>query len=650
MYGLADELGIYICDETNAESHIGATSSNIPSGYPIWNTSVMDRTQNMVERDKNHPSVVIWSLGNEATYQVYNMDENYCFYNSTQWILERDPSRIRKYERDNRYTKGDRKKSMVDIYSSQYWGVDSVKSQVTNTGNKLPYIQSEYAHAMGNALGNFKEYWDIFRNYPNAQGGFIWDFVDQSCHWKNKDGVSIYGYGGDFNKYDASDNNFNDNGLISPDRVPNPHAYEVAYFYQDIWTTPADLAKGEINIFNEYFFRDLSAYYMEWQLLANGEVVQTGIVSDLKVAPQQTVKVQIPFDTKNICPCKELLLNVSYKLKAAETLLPAGTTIAYDQLSIRDYKAPELKLENQQASNLPVIVPTILDNDRNFLIVKGENFSMDFNKHNGYLCRYDVNGMQLMEDGSALTPNFWRAPTDNDFGAGLQRKYAAWKNPELKLTSLKHAIENDQAVVRAEYDMKSIGGTLSLTYTINNKGAVKVTQKMAADKSKKVSDMFRFGMQMRMPVNFNEIEYYGRGPGENYADRNHAAMLGKYRQTVEEQFYPYIRPQETGTKTDIRWWRLLNISGNGLQFVSSAPFSASALNYTIESLDDGDGKDQRHSPEVEKADFTNFCIDKAQTGLACVNSWGAIPLEKYRLPYQDYELSFIMTPVYHKIK
>jgi beta-galactosidase len=424
----------------------------------------------------------------------------------------------------------------------------------------------------------------------------------------------------------------------------------VAYFYQDIWTTPADLAKSEINIFNENFFRDLSSYYLEWQLLADGEVVQTGIVPDLKVAPQQTVKVQIPFDTKNICPCKELLLNVNYKLKAAETLLPAGTTIAYEQLSIRDYKAPELKLENRQASNLAITVPGILDNDQNYLIVKGENFSMDFNRHNGYLCRYDVNGMQMMEDGSELTPNFWRAPTDNDFGAGLQRKYAVWKNPTLKLTSLKHAIENDQAVIRAEYDMKSIGGKLFLTYIVNNKGAVKVTQKMVADKSKKVSEMFRFGMQMRTPANFNEIEYYGRGPIENYADRNNAAKLGKYRQTVEEQFYPYIRPQETGTKTDIRWWRLLNISGNGLQFVSEAPFSASALNYTIESLDDGEGKDQRHSPEVEKANFTNFCIDKAQTGLACVNSWGAIPLEKYRLPYQDYEFSFIMSPVSHKLK
>ena len=417
-----------------------------------------------------------------------------------------------------------------------------------------------------------------------------------------------------------------------------------------IWTTPADLSKGEINIYNENFFRDLSTYYLEWQLLANGEVVQNGIVSDLNVAPQQTVKLQLPFDTKNICPCKELLLNVSYKLKAAETLLPAGETIAYDQMSIRDYKAPELKLENKQSSNIAVVVPTFQTNDYNYLIVSGEDFTLEFNKHNGYLCRYDVNGIQLMEDGTALTPNFWRAPTDNDFGAGLQHRYGAWKHPELKLTSLKHDIENEQAVIRAEYDMKSIGGKLFLTYIINNKGAVKVTQKMEADKSKKISEMFRFGMQLRMPVTFNEVEYYGRGPGENYADRNHGAMIGKYRQTVEEQFYPYIRPQETGTKTDVRWWNLLNISGNGLQFVADAPFSASALNYTIESLDDGAGKDQRHSPEVEKANFTNFCIDKAQTGLACVNSWGAIPLEKYRLPYQDYEFSFIMNPIYHKLK
>ena len=437
--------------------------------------------------------------------------------------------------------------------------------------------------------------------------------------------------------------------MISPDRAPNPHAYEVGYFYQNIWTTPADIAKGEINIYNENFFRDLSGYYLEWQLLADGEVLQTGIVSDLKVSPQETAKLQLPLDIENIPSGTELLLNVSYKLKSAETLLAAGTTIAYNQLSIRGYKAPELSLKNKRSSNIAITVPDFQDNDWKYLIVNGENFTIEFNKHTGYLCRYDVNDMPLMENGSALTPNFWRAPTDNDFGAKLQNKYAVWKNPDLKLISLKHAIENSQAVVRAEYDMKAVDGKLFLTYTINNTGTVKVTQKMIADKSKKVSDMFRFGLQLRMPVTFTEIEYYGRGPGENYADRNNAAMIGKYRQTVEEQFYPYIRPQETGTKTDVRWWRLLDISGRGLQFVADAPFSASALNYTIESLDDGAGKDQRHSSEVEKSDFTNFCIDKVQMGLACVNSWGALPLEKYRLPYQDYEFSFIMSPVFHKI-
>ena len=635
-YDLCDKYGIYVIAEANVESHGMGYGEATLAKNPSFKQAHLERNQRNVQRGFNHPSIIFWSLGNEAG-DGPNFEACY------KWIKAEDPSRACQYEQAGL-------KEHTDIFCPMYYGYEGMEKYGQRTDATKPLIQCEYAHAMGNSQGGFKEYWDIIRKYPKYQGGFIWDFVDQSCHWKNKDGVDIYGYGGDFNKYDGSDNNFCDNGLISPDRVPNPHAYEVGYFYQNIWTTVADLAKGEINIFNENFFRDLSAYYMEWKLLANGEVVQTGIVSDLKVAPQQTVKVQLPFDTKNICPCKELLLNVSYKLKAAETLLPAGTTIAYDQLSIRDYKAPELKLENQQTSNVAVIVPTIQDNDRNYLIVNGEDFTLEFNKHNGYLCRYDVNGMQLMEDGSLLTPNFWRAPTDNDYGAGLQNRYAAWKNPVLKLTSLKHAIEDEQAVVRAEYDMQSIGGKLFLTYTINNLGAVKVNQKMVADKSKKVSEMFRFGMQFRMPLAFNEIEYYGRGPVENYSDRNHAAMLGKYRQTVKEQFYPYIRPQETGTKTDIRWWRLLNIGGNGLQFVSDAPFSASALNYTIESLDDGAGKDQRHSPEVEKANFTNFCIDKAQTGLACVNSWGAIPLEKYRLPYQDYELSFIMTPVYHKLK
>ena len=633
-YDLCDQYGIYVVAEANIESHGMGYGKETLAKNPSYKKAHMERNQRNVQRGYNHPSIIFWSLGNEAGYGP-NFEQCYT------WIKNEDKTRAVQYEQagTNEFT---------DIFCPMYYDYDACKKYSEGNIDK-PLIQCEYAHAMGNSQGGFKEYWDLIRKYPKYQGGFIWDFVDQSNHWKNKDGIDIYGYGGDFNKYDASDNNFNDNGLISPDRRPNPHAHEVGYFYQSIWTTPGDLSKGEIKVYNENFFRDLSAYYMEWQLLANGEVMQTGVVQDLNVAPQQTATLKLNLNTEKVCPCKELLLNVTYKLKAAETLMPAGSTVAYDQLTIRPYTAKALELKNQKASNLDIVVPVIKDNDHNYLIVEGENFIIEFNKHNGYLSRYEADGMQLLNPGAQLTPNFWRAPTDNDYGAGLQHRYAVWKNPGLKLTSLKQSIENEQAIVQAEYEMKAVKGKLFLTYVINNEGAVKVTQKMEAGKEEKVSDMFRFGMQMQMPENFNEVEYYGRGPVENYADRNHSTLIGKYRQTVAEQFYPYIRPQETGTKTDLRWWRVLNISGNGLQFVGGAPFSASALNYSIESLDDGVQKDQRHSPEVAKAPFTNLCIDKVQMGLGCVNSWGTLPLEKYRVPYQDYEFSFILTPVRHKV-
>ena len=633
-YDLCDQYGIYVVAEANIESHGMGYGKETLAKNPSYKKAHMERNQRNVQRGYNHPSIIFWSLGNEAGYGP-NFEQCYT------WIKNEDKTRAVQYEQagTNEFT---------DIFCPMYYDYDACKKYSEGNIDK-PLIQCEYAHAMGNSQGGFKEYWDLIRKYPKYQGGFIWDFVDQSNHWKNKDGIDIYGYGGDFNKYAASDNNFNDNGLISPDRRPNPHAHEVGYFYQSIWTTPGDLSKGEIKVYNENFFRDLSAYYMEWQLLANGEVMQTGVVQDLNVAPQQTATLKLNLNTEKICPCKELLLNVTYKLKAAETLMPAGSTVAYDQLTIRPYTAKALELKNQKASNLDIVVPVIKDNDHNYLIVEGENFIIEFNKHNGYLSRYEADGMQLLNPGAQLTPNFWRAPTDNDYGAGLQHRYAVWKNPGLKLTSLKQSIENEQAIVQAEYEMKAVKGKLFLTYVINNEGAVKVTQKMEAGKEEKVSDMFRFGMQMQMPENFNEVEYYGRGPVENYADRNHSTLIGKYRQTVAEQFYPYIRPQETGTKTDLRWWRVLNISGNGLQFVGDAPFSASALNYSIESLDDGVQKDQRHSPEVAKAPFTNLCIDKVQMGLGCVNSWGTLPLEKYRVPYQDYEFSFILTPVRHKV-
>ena len=633
-YDLCDQYGIYVVAEANIESHGMGYGEKTLAKNPSYKKAHLERNQRNVQRGFNHPSIIFWSLGNEAG-DGPNFEQCY------QWIKAEDPSRACQYEQA-------RQKDHTDIFCPMYYGYEGMEKYGQRTDATKPLIQCEYAHAMGNSQGGFKEYWDLIRKYPNLQGGFIWDFVDQSCRWKGKDGVMIYAYGGDFNRFDASDNNFCDNGLISPDRVPNPHMYEVGHFYQNIWTTPADLSKGEVNVFNENFFRDLSAYYMEWQVLKDGKIIRTGRVDDLKVAPQETAKITL--NIGKTCTCKEWLLNVFYKLKNREGLLPAGFTVAKNQLTLNDYKAPSMDLKNVETTNVATVVPQIIDNQYHYLIVKGNNFVAEFNKQNGYLSKYAVDGTEMLKEGAALTPNFWRAPTDNDMGAGLQNKYAAWKNPGLKLVSLNSKTENDQIVVNAEYDMKNVSAKLYLTYVINNEGAIKVTQKMTADKNATVSPMFRFGMQMQMPKCFETVEYYGRGPVENYSDRNHSTDLGIYRQSVNEQFYSYIRPQETGTKTDIRWWKQLNAGGNGLKVVGDAPFSASALHYTICSLDDGEQKDQRHSPEVQKADLTNLIIDKAQMGLGCVNSWGALPLPQYMLPYGDYEFTFILTPVKHQIE
>ena len=629
-YDLCDEYGIYVVAEANIESHGMGYGDETLAKNPLFAKAHLERNQRNVQRGYNHPSIIFWSLGNEAGFGP-NFEACY------KWIKAEDKTRAVQYEQagTNEYT---------DIFCPMYYSYESCENYSKGNIDK-PLIQCEYAHAMGNSQGGFKEYWDLVRKYPKYQGGFIWDFVDQSARWYTKDGKEFYGYGGDFNRYDASDNNFQNNGLISPDRVPNPHAHEVGYIYQNIWVKPVDLQKGEISIYNENFFRDLSDFYAEWQLLANGEVLQSGIINDLKVGPQQTVNQKLNYTLDNICPCKEVLLNVAFKLKNTETLLPAGFAVAQQQLSVREYKAPENLLTEKKIAHDYTPTPVVEDNDSYYLIVKGENFHIDFERRSGYLSLYDVNGLSILDEGAQLTPNFWRAPTDNDMGAGLQKKYLAWKNPEIKLTSLEHATENGLVVVTAKYDMPTVSAKLTLTYQINKEGAIEVTQSMTTDKNAKVSNMFRFGMRAALNKNLSNIQYYGRGPIENYADRNNSTNIGKYAQTVDEQFYSYIRPQETGTKTDIRWWNQTNKGGNGIQLVGKTPFSASALHYTMESLDDGLEKGQRHSELVPQTDCVNFCIDKVQMGLGCVNSWGALPLDKYMVPYQDYEFTFVIKPI-----
>jgi hypothetical protein len=628
-YDLCDRYGLYVVAEANVESH-GIGGHKTLAKNPLFAKAHLERNQRNVQRNYNHPSIIFWSLGNEAGFGP-NFEACYT------WIKNEDKTRAVQYEQasTNEFT---------DVYCPMYQDYESNKKYCEGDIEK-PLIQCEYTHAMGNSVGGFKEYWDLIRKYPKYQGGFIWDFVDQSLHWKNKEGISFYAYGGDWSPYDASDNNFMDNGLISPDRKPNPHMYEVGHFYQSIWSTPADLESGIINVYNENFFRDLSAYYVEWELLADGEAIRKGVVDNLDVAPQQTGIVRLGYAADDICWDKEILLNILFKLRKAETLLPAGHIVSRNQLVVQHYKNPEWSIDNVKGSKTRTDAPAIRDNDVNFLIVEGENFRLDFDKHDGYLCRYEMKGMQLMEEGGKLKPNFWRAPTDNDLGAGLQMKYAAWKNTGIYLNKMEHMVVDNLVRIDAEYTMDAVKAKLYLTYVINNEGAVKVTQRMVVDQSAEISDLFRFGMQMQLPQELEQISYYGRGPGENYSDRNHATFLGKYQQNVSSQFYFYIRPQENGTKTDIRWWKQTDWGGNGLKFVADTPCSMSALHYTIESLDDGEQKDQRHSEFVPRVDYVNLCIDKVQMGVGGVNSWGALPLEEYRLPYKDYEFSFLLLPL-----
>lgn len=634
FYELCDKYGIYIVAEANLESTGMGYNKNSLTDDPEYALCYLERNTRNLERSFNHPSVIFWSLGNESAMGV-NMETCY-----TE-LKKMDSSRPVQYER----AKGT---EFTDIYAPMYDNYEKNIEYCEDATKTQPLIQCEYAHAMGNSQGGFKEYLDLMRKYPKYQGGFIWDFVDQSNRWTDRHGVEIFGYGGDYNRYDKSDNNFLNNGVISPDRNLNPHADEVKYYYQSIWSTAKDLKKGVISIYNENFFRNLSDYSLEWEILSNGVVVERGTISDLDVEPQQTRDITLGYDASKLCPKSELLLNLNYRLKSRDMLLEAGESVAKEQLVIAPYEFAELDLQNVAKSNIAVAEPTIKTNDKTYLIVEGEGFQIDFTRKSGFISRFNYFGNELIDLDSDIRPNFWRAPTDNDLGARTNKSYRKWLNPTFKLNSLKGEAKDGMAKVVAQYTIVETNTALTMTYIVNNLGEVQLSQAMVADKSQEQSNIYRFGLKMQMPKSFSTIDYYGRGPVENYSDRKNSAHIGHYTQKVEDQYYPYIRPQESGTKSDVRWWRVLDVKGLGLEFISDAPFSASALDYTIESLDDGLEKDQRHSSQVEKSNLTNVSIDKIQMGLGCVNSWSALPLPEYMVPYDDYTLNLIIRPVTHK--
>lgn len=645
-YDLCDKYGLYVVAEANQESHGFQYGDDAAAKKPEFAKQIMERNQHNVSMFYNHPSIVTWSLGNETV-----MGDN--FLKAYKWIKEQDKTRPVQYEQA-------RRGEGTDIFCPMYYPVAASEKYAKDPNSPMPLIQCEYNHTMGNSGGNLSDYWDLIRKYPILQGGFDWDFVDQALHRNIVKPMSIlpykmnneelrkieYCYGGDYNKYDPSDNNFNCNGIIGPDRQMNPHAYEVAYQYQNIWAKMVNAETGEVSVHNENFFRDLSNYALAWSLEEDGVETQNGTIADLDVPAQQTKNFTIPYDKSKI-KGKEVFLNIDFRLKEAEPLLTAGQVMAYAQLPVVTKQACCGDCSKMLAQGHGKKKMKLAAKKDNVVAVTTPNLTFKIDRSTGLISEYAYNGKSLLGEGGTLKPNFWRAPTDNDMGAGLQKKFKAWKNPQMNLKNIevKKDKKTNSVTILTSFDMPEVQGQMDITYVVfANTGAVKVTEDFKATEGAKVSDMFRFGMLMQMPYTMEKSNYYGRGPIENYSDRKDCMRIGVYTDDADNQYFPYIRPQESGTKSDIRWWKQTDATGLGLQVKSCTPFYASAIHFDTEELDDGDDKEQRHSFDLKKSKFTNLFLDAAHMGVGGENSWGAWPLEKYRVHYGNKTFTFTLIP------
>ena len=645
-YDLCDKYGLYVVAEANQESHGFQYGDDAAAKKPEFAKQIMERNQHNVSMFYNHPSIITWSMGNETV-----MGDN--FIQAYKWVKSQDKTRPVQYEQA-------RRGEGTDIFCPMYYPVSACEKYAKDPNSPMPLIQCEYNHTMGNSGGNLSDYWNLVRKYPIFQGGFDWDFVDQALHRKIVKPMSIlpykmnneelrkieYTYGGDYNKYDPSDNNFNCNGIIGPDRQLNPHAYEVAYQYQNIWAKMVSAEAGQVSVYNENFFRDLSNYALAWSLEEDGVETQNGTIADLDVPAQQTRTFTIPYDRSKITG-KEVFLNIDFRLKNAEPLLTAGQVVAYAQLPVVTKQACEGDCSKMLAEGHGKKKMKLAAKKDNVIAVTTPNLTFKLDRTTGLISEYAYNGKSMLGEGGTLKPNFWRAPTDNDMGANLQKKFKVWKNPQMNLKNIdvKKDKKANTVTIVTSFDMPEVQGQMDITYLVfANTGAVKVTEDFKATEGAKVSDMFRFGMLLQMPYSMEKSTYYGRGPIENYSDRKDCMRIAIYNDDADNQYFPYIRPQESGTKSDIRWWKQTDATGLGLQVKSCAPFYASALHFDTEELDDGDEKEQRHSFDLKKSKFTNLFLDAAHMGVGGENSWGAWPLEKYRVHYGNKTFNFVLIP------
>ena len=652
-YDLCDEYGIYLTAESNLESHGMGYGEGTLAKRADFEKAHIERQEGNVHSFKNHPSIIVWSLGNEAGYGP-NFEKAY------DWVKATDKTRPCQFEQAGQNGK-------TDIFCPMYYDYRGCEAY-SKGDNPRPLIQCEYAHAMGNSMGGFKEYWELIRKYPKYQGGYIWDFVDQGMRDKSPiTGRTIFTYGGDYGKYPASDYNFNCNGIIAPDRRLNPHAYEVQYYYQNVWITDKGLKDGQLEIYNENFFKTLDDLELVWFLGGAGNhghhrdgmpagltYGHGGTIDISGIQPQQRKIIKDEKLQQTIAKMsghhgdQELLLNFYFKSKNGAPLIEKGQVLAKQQFCINEYKYPALTAEANNEWSM-VNGQWSKEETNTYVKLSAAGTDLYIGKRTGWIDYITVDGQDMLQFRESITPEFWRAPTDNDYGAGLQRRFATWKNPQMRLKSL--TVDDGSPVITAIFDMPDQKATLEMTYTLtvdDGSPVVIIREHMTTDKDAKVSELFRYGMQLQMPKQYDQVKYYGRGPVENYIDRNSSEFIGLYSNKVQDEYFEYVRPQESGNHTDVRWFSVIDSNGNGLQFYSNAPMEASALPYTNDQIDDGMHKDKawgHHSGDLIPSGHTSVHIQQRQLGLGCVNSWGAWPREEYRLPYKDYDFTFAIKPV-----
>jgi beta-galactosidase len=625
-YRLCDYYGIFIVDEANIESHgLGYGPRNV-ANFPEWREAHFDRVRRMLERDKNHPCVIVWSMGNECSNGTV-------FPEIYAWLKERDPSRPVQFEQAH-------EADNTDIVCPMYPSIDYMKRYAARTDVTRPFIMCEYAHAMGNSSGNFQEYFDIIATSPHMQGGFIWDWVDQGLSATDDSGRKYWAYGGDIGGYQYThDQNFCANGLVTPDRLPHPGLYEVKKVYQDIIFRAKDLNKGIITVENNFLYNDLKDYNFRWELYKNGEKTAEGKVDiSLPAGSKKDITIPLPVIQDLKFGANERFLNIYATNKTLYTnILPAGHEVAREQFALDKPDAYFVQLPTISDEKVEVMRE---DDDR--LMLKAGEVYASFNKKNGNLEGYSRDRRSLFWGG--IQPDFWRAPTDNDFGCGQQERCAVWQLAGSNKTLTDFSVEktDSKVIVKSQYNLDLVSSPYTMTYTFYGNGSLDVHIAWKAGKTG-LPELPRFGAQLRLPSEFETVSYYGRGPWENYSDRNTASFVGIYTDSVANMGFDYMRPQENGNRTDVRWMTLTNQDGFGLKIVGKQPLSMKAAHNPTSDLDFGMTKKNTHPSDITPRPEVYLNIDLVQCGVGGDNSWGARPHAPYRLTDDHYEYGFTLS-------